>query len=155
MVILHCRFFCFITSCCATSFCHAEFLLKSQLIVLWEFPCMWLVALPLLLLRFFLSFSGHFNYSEWISLGSSCLGICASWTWISFFFPSWVKFSAFTSLTKLCDPLSLFYSRTPILQMLVCLMLFLNFLTLSSLSKILLLISFFLYSLGYFHNSVF
>ena len=48
---------------CSTSFWLAEFLLKSQLITLWDFPCKWL-AFPLLILivSLFLN-SCHFIYN--------------------------------------------------------------------------------------------
>ena len=39
--------------CPSTSFWHAEFLLKDQLLTLCRFPCMVFVAFPLLLLIFF------------------------------------------------------------------------------------------------------
>ena len=64
---------------CITSFWFAKFLLKSQLITLWGFPCVLFVAFPLLLL---MSFSMSLNLSVWLlcvsvccSLGLSCLGL--------------------------------------------------------------------------------
>ena len=64
---LDCRFFPFST---LNISCHslwpAEFLLKDQLLSIWSFPCMLLVASPLLLLIFFLL--------VFVSLISMCLG---------------------------------------------------------------------------------
>ena len=52
---LGCRFFPFSTQIYpAIVFWPAEFLLKDQLLSIWGFPCMLLVASPLLLLIFFL-----------------------------------------------------------------------------------------------------
>ena len=53
---LGCRVFPFSTLniSCHISFWPAEFLLKDQLLSVWGFPCMLLVAFPLLLLIFFL-----------------------------------------------------------------------------------------------------
>ena len=52
---LGCRVFSFITLICpAIPFWPKEFLLKDQLLSLWEFPCVLFVAFPLLLLIFVL-----------------------------------------------------------------------------------------------------
>ena len=48
---------------CSTSFWLAEFLLKSQLITLWDFPCKWLTfPLLILIVSLFLN-SCHFTYN--------------------------------------------------------------------------------------------
>ena len=51
---LGCRFFSFITLYPAIAFWPEEFLLKDQLLSLWESPCVLFVAFPLLLLIFIL-----------------------------------------------------------------------------------------------------
>ena len=52
---LGCKFFSFITLSCPTiSFWLEEFLLKDQLVSLWESPCVLFVVFPLLLLIFVL-----------------------------------------------------------------------------------------------------
>ena len=78
---LGCRLFSFITfNIWCHSFSLIEFLLRNQLITLWEFPCMVFVFFPLLLLIFFFVFNycqfhyyvsqyvPHWAYPAWDSL---------------------------------------------------------------------------------------
>ena len=76
---LGCRFFSFITLCPAIPFWPEEFLLKDQLLSLWESPCVLFVVFPLLLLIFVLCV---WSLLIWLicvlrcfSLGLSCLGL--------------------------------------------------------------------------------
>ena len=57
------------------------------------------------------------------SLGLSCLGLCASWPWLTVSFPMLGKFSAIISSNIFLSSFSLSSAGTPIMQMLVCLML--------------------------------
>ena len=107
----------------AIPFWAAEFLLKDQLLSIWSFPCMLLVASPLLLLIFFLL--------VFVSLSSMCLGmvllgfilygtLCASWTWLTISFSMLGKFSTIISSKIFSYPF--FFSSssgTPIIWMLV------------------------------------
>ena len=98
--ILGCRFFSFITLNPATLFWPAGFLLKSQLVALWEFPCMELVAFPLLMLIFTLYFKFlPFQLLCFLVLfGFILFGtLCASWTWMSVYFPRLGMFAAMIS----------------------------------------------------------
>ena len=105
-----------------TPFLPVKSILKSWLIVLWEFLCTYLVIFLLLLLRFSILF-----------LTLICLGVnlfhfilfvtlFAFWTWMSVFFARWGKFSAIISLSGFC--ISFFSpSGTAIMKMLACLIL--------------------------------
>ena len=97
----------------ATPYWPTEFLLKSQLIALWEFPGMKLVAFPLLLLTFSFYFNfWHFNYSA-----SFCVPLwadpvrdsLASWTHTSISFLRLGKLSAIITLNVFPTPFSLFF----------------------------------------------
>ena len=88
-----------------------EFLLKNQLIALWEFPCMLFVVFPLLLFIFFLSFLSCELQCVLVcsSLGSSCMGLCTFWTWVTVSFLRVGKFSAIMFLNMRSAPFSLFW----------------------------------------------
>ena len=120
---LGCRFFPFST---LNPSCHslwpAEFLLKDQLLSVWGFPCMLLVASPLLLLIFFLL--------VFVSLISMCLGtfllgfilygiLCDSWTWLTISFSTLGEISTIISSKIFSYPFFFSSSRTPIIWMLV------------------------------------
>ena len=101
---LGCKFFPFST---LNISCHSlwppDFLLKDQLLNVWVFPCMPLVASPLLLLIIF-----FLCVLVFVSLISMCLGVfllrfilygtlCASWTWLTISFSILGNFSTIIS----------------------------------------------------------
>ena len=73
------RFFSFITLCPAIPSWPEEFLLKDQLLSLWESPCVLFVVFPLLLLIFILCVSSLLIWLIRVlgcfTLGLSCLGL--------------------------------------------------------------------------------
>ena len=104
-----------------------EFLLRNQLIILWEFPCMlsfspllynilslFLISVSLITLRLGV-FLLRFNLPR---------TLCTSWIGSLFLFPYIGKFSMKTIFSNIfLDPFSLSSSETPIMRMLVHLML--------------------------------
>ena len=95
--------------CVCHSFLACKVLLKSQLIVLWEFRT---VAFLFMLLRSSNFNFCHFNYTvSWYRLfGFILLGnLCASYSWMCVSFPRLKKFSTILSLSKFSAPLSLLF----------------------------------------------
>ena len=84
----------------ATPFWLVEFLLRNQLIVWMRVSLLFVIFLLLLLIfylcLYFLSVV-LLCVSVCSSLGLSCLGLCASWTWLTISFPMLGKFSAISS----------------------------------------------------------
>ena len=126
----------------ATPFWPVEFLLRNQLITLWELPCI-----------LFITFNIFSLSLIFVSLIAVCLSmfhlgfilpgtLCASWTWVTVSFPMLGKFSAIISSNVFSGPFSLSSpSGNPLMRMLVCSVLSQRFLRLSSFFY-----SFFLYS---------
>ena len=110
-----------------TPFMPVKSILKSWLIVLWEFLCTYLVIFLLLLLRFSILFY-FFDILTLICLGVSLfhfilfVTLFAFWTWMSVFFARWGKFSAIISLNGFCISFSS-PSGTAIMKTLACLIL--------------------------------
>ena len=83
------------------------------------------VIFPLLLLIFYLSliFASLITVCLSVFLLGFCWPetLCASWTWLTIFFPMLGKFSAIISSNIFSGPFSLSSpSGTPVMQMLVC-----------------------------------
>ena len=118
----------------ATPFWLVEFLLRNQLLTLGEFPCMLIVDFSLAAFNIFylyLIFHSLINVFllRFILYGS----LCASWTWLTVFFPILGKFSTIISSNIFWDPFfSSSSSGTLIIHMLVHLMLSQRSLRLSS-----------------------
>ena len=114
-----------------------EFLLKDQLLSLWESPCVF-VVFPLLLLIFVL------RVWSFVNLINMCLGVfrlgfilfgtlCVSWTWVIISFPILGKFSTIISSSIFSSSFFLSSSSgTPMIWMLGCLTLSWRSLRLSS-----------------------
>ena len=113
------------------------------------------VAFPLLLLIFFLVFN-LCQFDKCVlgcfSLDLSCVGLCDFWTWVAISFPVLTKFLTIISSNTFSEPFFFSSSVTPIIQMLMCLMLFQESLRWFSLFSF-----FFLYSFysSDFHHSIF
>ena len=71
----------------------------------------------------------------WASLGSSCLGLCDSWTCVSFIFFRLVKFSVIISSNRFSIPFSLSSPSSTTMDVVICLMLSQRFLKLSLVFK--------------------
>ena len=95
----------------AILFWPTEFLVKGQPLIIWGFPCMLLVAFPLLIVIFFLCVS---SLLVWLVCDSVCFStmlilyrtICASWSWLTISFPMLGKFSTIISSNFFSDPFS-------------------------------------------------
>ena len=115
------------------SFC-LQFLLNNHLLIVWDFPHMLLVALPLLHLIFFvLIFIWLVCILACFSLGLSCMGLSVFLDLIDYFLShvwdvfTYYLFKYFSGPFSLSSP-----SGTPIMQILVFLMLSQSSLKLSS-----------------------
>ena len=88
--------------CPAIPFWPEEFLMKDQLLSLWDSCCVLFVVFPLLLLIFFYLCLIFVNLNN-ICLGMLCLGfflfgtLWVSWTWVVISFPILGKFSTIIS----------------------------------------------------------
>ena len=101
---------------------------EKSLIDLWGLPCTWLFIFLLLVFRI-LSLSLTFAILIIVRLGVDIFGfisfgaLCVSCTWISASFFRFRMFPAIISSNTFSTPFSLSSpSRTPIMQMIVCLM---------------------------------